>query len=255
LTLAPKFDTLRKVEIGAALAGRVSISGTNHVKQTNPGATIGPASPTWKVGLVVLGEISGTEFGEKGQRMKNRGMKIKKANVRGQWVELQFMLRAIELGLHLNKPWGEALPYDLVVEHAGRFARVQVKSTLCKHGEGYECGIRTSVGFYQPNSFEYLVAYVIPEDTWYIIPEHIVFGQDRVILYPHHKGCKHAPYEEAWTLLRRGLGPMPGFAARIEACAEDWPAADGPAAEEPAQRLSLGAWIWRALFGETVDEV
>ena len=26
------------------------------------------------------------------------------------------MLRAIELKLHLNKPWGEVMPYDFVVE-------------------------------------------------------------------------------------------------------------------------------------------
>jgi hypothetical protein len=191
--------------------------------------------------------------------MKNAGMKIKHAKVRGQWVELKFMLRAIELGLHLNTPWGEVMPYDFVIEHAGRFARVQVKSTLCKQkDEGYSCTIRPTSGPYQPNSFEFFAAYVIPEDAWYIIPEHVVFGQESIALYPHHKGSKYEPYEEAWTLLRRGLGPMPGFAARIEACAEDWPERDVPyrdepqhdePEEQPAQRLSLRAQIWRALFG------
>jgi hypothetical protein len=32
------------------------------------------------------------------------------------------MVRAIELGLHLNKPWGEVMPYDFAVEHQGDFS-------------------------------------------------------------------------------------------------------------------------------------
>jgi hypothetical protein len=47
--------------------------------------------------------------------MKNRGMNIKHPKLRGEWAELQFMLRAIEKELHLNKPWGEVMPYDFVV--------------------------------------------------------------------------------------------------------------------------------------------
>jgi hypothetical protein len=58
--------------------------------------------------------------------MKNPGMKIKHPKMRGEWVELKFMLRAIELGLHLSKPWGEVRPYDFVIECRGRFVRVQV---------------------------------------------------------------------------------------------------------------------------------
>jgi hypothetical protein len=53
--------------------------------------------------------------------MKNRGMNIKHPKLRGEWAELQFMLRAIEKELHLNKPWGEVMPYDFVVEHEGQF--------------------------------------------------------------------------------------------------------------------------------------
>src|ERR1700756_5028754 len=51
--------------------------------------------------------------------MKNRGMEIKHPKLRGEWAELQFMLRAVEKELHLNKPWGEVMPYDFIVEHEG----------------------------------------------------------------------------------------------------------------------------------------
>ncbi len=81
--------------------------------------------------------------------MRNRGMGIKHPKVRGEWVELWFMLRAVELGLHLNKPWGEVMPYDFVVEDEGRFVRVQVKSTMFKDRGGYSCTVRGSDGPYQ----------------------------------------------------------------------------------------------------------
>src|SRR5215471_9552130 len=74
--------------------------------------------------------------------MKNRGTEIAHPKLRGEWVELNFMMRAIELGLHLNKPWGEVMPYDFAIEHKGQFARVQVKSTMFEDRGGYSCTVR-----------------------------------------------------------------------------------------------------------------
>ena len=48
---------------------------------------------------------------------------------RGEWVELQFVARAAHHGLTVSKPWGDTARYDFIVEHGGRFQRVQVKST------------------------------------------------------------------------------------------------------------------------------
>jgi PD-(D/E)XK endonuclease len=78
--------------------------------------------------------------------MKNRGMGIKHPKIRGEWVELRFMMRAIELGLHLNKPWGEVMPYDFAVEHEAQFVRVQVKSTMFIDRGGYSCTVRGTGG-------------------------------------------------------------------------------------------------------------
>src|SRR5580698_10562139 len=96
-----------------------------------------------------------TIWGRQGEReMRSgratcRGMGIKHAKVRGEWVELWFMLRAVELGLHLSKPWGEVMPYDFVVEHLGKFVRVQVKSTMFQDRGGYSCSVRGWNGPYQ----------------------------------------------------------------------------------------------------------
>ena len=48
--------------------------------------------------------------------------------LRGEWAEMVFMTRAIELGLPISKPWGEMQGYDFVVGRTGRFVSVQVKS-------------------------------------------------------------------------------------------------------------------------------
>jgi len=165
-------------------------------------------------------------------------MGIKHPKIRGEWVELRFMMRAIELGLHLNKPWGEVMPYDFVVEHKGRFVRVQVKSTMFKDRGGYSCTVRGSEGPYQGDPFEYLAAYVFQEDLWYIIPAALVVGEGSIALYPKLKCAKYGPYKEAWHLLRKD-GAEPGKVDRIEACAE----------ETAVERVSLREQVLRALWG------
>ena len=130
-------------------------------------------------------------------------MKIKHPKIRGEWVELRFMMRAIELGLHLNKPWGEVMPYDFAVEHEAQFVRVQVKSTMFMDRGGYSCTVRGSGAPYEGDPFDYVAAYVFQEDLWYIIPAELVVGHGSIALYPKLKGAKYGPYKEAWYLLRR----------------------------------------------------
>jgi hypothetical protein len=169
--------------------------------------------------------------------MKNRGMGIKHPKLRGEWVELWFMLRATELGLHLNKPWGEAVPYDFAVEHEGQFVRVQVKSTMFKDRGGYSCTVRGSDGPYEGDPFEFLAAYVFQEDLWYIIPAEMVVGQGSIALYPKLKRAKYGPYKEAWHLLRNEEA-KPSRVGWIEASVE----------EVPWERASLGERVWRRLW-------
>ncbi len=72
--------------------------------------------------------------------MKNRGMKIKHPKIRGEWVELRFMMRAIELGLHLNKPWGEVMPYDSAVEHEAQLVRTSEVDDVHRSGRVFVHG-------------------------------------------------------------------------------------------------------------------
>jgi hypothetical protein len=126
---------------------------------------------------------------------------------RGEWAELQFMAKAAKFGLLISKPWGEMARYDMVIEAGERFVRVQVKSTISRRdGLYYMCGVKPSnTGKpYQLGEFDFLAAYVIPEDIWYIIPaELVVTGKMRaILLYPSSPSSKYGPYKEAWDLLR-----------------------------------------------------
>jgi len=153
---------------------------------------------------------------------KNRfaGMRIiKNCKKRGEWAELVFAVRAMELGLRLARPWGESSGYDFTVDQGARIVRVQVKSTIFKEGvSGYSCTLKDSKGPYKKNTFDFVAAYVIPEDVWFVIPEKVVRGMWSVGLYPKLETAKYREYQEAWHLLR---GETPGFVDRIEACAEE----------------------------------
>ena len=134
--------------------------------------------------------------------VRRDGMSIKHPKVRGEWAELRFMARAAEQGLQVIKPWGETARYDFAVDHEGRFVRVQVKSTMFKDRGGYSCTVRGSRGPYRGDAFDFLAAYLIPEDVWYIIPAAKFLGQGSIALYPELKDSKYGPYREAWHLLR-----------------------------------------------------
>jgi PD-(D/E)XK endonuclease len=132
--------------------------------------------------------------------MNDRAMEMKHGKVRGEWAEMRFMACAAEYGLCVSKPWGETTHYDFAVEYAGQFLRVQVKSTGYKEPGGrgyYRCTVRGSAGAYQGHPFDFLAAFVIPEDLWFIIPAELVIGKQDVILNPRSERSKFQPYREA----------------------------------------------------------
>ena len=133
--------------------------------------------------------------------MNSLAMKIKHPKLRGEWAELRFMAAAAEHGLSATKPWGDALQYDFVVERAGRFTRVQVKSTGHKCKAGYRCHVRRCRGPYGADPFDFVAVYLVPVDIWYLIPEPVMQGRTSVLLYPQLEGSKYWPYLEAWELL------------------------------------------------------
>ena len=121
---------------------------------------------------------------------------------RGEWAESVFLVRAGEHGLPVSKPWGDSRSYDSVVGLPGHFVAVQVKCTIAKakNGVGYVCSVCSSHKPYPPGSFDFLAAYAILEDTWYIVPETAIRGMSAITLCSTMP--KYEKYREAWDLLR-----------------------------------------------------
>lgn len=154
---------------------------------------------------------------------------------------MRFMARAAESGLLVNKPFGESQNYDFVVGRQGRFVSVQVKSTTNEFEGGYLCNVGMGDHSYAAGAFDFLAAYVVPEDVWSIIPQKRIRGMRCISLYTHSGESKYERYREAWHLLQEaaGTGQDEGSqdaAERAEVCAAGGGDADAPAEDNPMSR-------------------
>jgi len=59
----------------------------------------------------------------------------------GEWAELCFITRARQIGLPVLKPYGDSSQYDVGIEHKGRLAREQVKSTTFIRERTFSCNM------------------------------------------------------------------------------------------------------------------
>jgi hypothetical protein len=155
---------------------------------------------------------------------------IKDKKKRGEWAESVFLVRAGEEGLAASKPWGDSRSFDCVVGRPGKFVAVQVKCTIARlvSGTGYNCSVCSSHKPYPPGSFDFVAAYVILEDVWYIIPEKEIRGLKSISLCTTELGseAKYEQYREAWSLLRKASEIGDG-----DDCTEKSPAVEAGVAE------------------------
>jgi hypothetical protein len=132
---------------------------------------------------------------------------------RGEWVELQFMARAVRKHFKVSKPWGDSSPYDVGIEYRQQFLRVQVKSTSYRLSNGYQCGFRPNTRNkrrYTTRQVDFFAAYIVQEDVWYILPAPVVLKTKSMCLMlcpvrqqrPRSDSYTFERYREAWHLLR-----------------------------------------------------
>jgi hypothetical protein len=139
---------------------------------------------------------------------------------RGEWVELQFMAQAAQRRFPVSKPWGETQAYDVGVEHRQNYLRVQVKSTTHRVGGGYRCQMRPKhrkTQTYTLRQVDVFAVYVIPEDTWYLIPAALLLTDlariSDIMLCPVAPPVKKASYcyegyRESWKLLTKSRSEL-----------------------------------------------
>lgn len=135
---------------------------------------------------------------------------------RGEWVELLFMATAARLGLKVSKPHGDSAHYDVIVGSGEYLYRVQVKSCshlrtgtyhcLCYyHGPTetpYLASRRPVAKQYTKAQTDFVAAYIVPEDAWFIIP--IADIRTKTMYLPSTSNPnrnRYGQYLEAWHLL------------------------------------------------------
>ena len=127
---------------------------------------------------------------------------------RGELAELAFIHKAASLGLAVAKPYGDSEPYDFVVYSGPNFWKVQVKSTSNLVHGGYPLNSRRKRKGqrvpYTANEIDFLVAYVSPENAWYVIPIQALVSHPSIRLYPSQSPRQghFDQYREAWHLLK-----------------------------------------------------
>ena len=124
---------------------------------------------------------------------------------RGELAELAFMRKAAALGFAVAKPWGDCDRYDVIVRLGKVFWRVQIKSACAKPSTRTHHRLKTTGSRNVPYSREeidFLVAYIFPEDAWYVFPVALVENRKVICVSPGSKRSRFEQYREAWDLMR-----------------------------------------------------
>lgn len=128
----------------------------------------------------------------------------------GELAEMRFMFTAAGNGFGVAKPWGDSERYDYILDSGKRLWRVQVKSTYVARAPRYtvKAGGDSSPKPtpYTAKEIDFLVAYIVVEDAWYVIPVAAFSPRSRLILVPSgtNRGGRYERYREAWDLMRPG---------------------------------------------------
>jgi PD-(D/E)XK endonuclease len=129
----------------------------------------------------------------------------------GEVAESAFLWKAMQLGLLVAKPWGDSARYDFIVDSGRGLLRVQVKSTGClceEHRYAVAAHGSNPAIPYTKDDIDFLVAFIPPEDAWYILPVEVFTPRTHLWLYPQGEhDQQYESYREAWSLLGVQEGP------------------------------------------------
>jgi hypothetical protein len=133
-----------------------------------------------------------------------RGLAITR---RGDLGEVAFVHKAMSLGYVVAKPYGQMHRYDFMLEGGNKLLRIQVKTSTCMRDGRYQLCVqrithRRTVA-YKKSELDFVVAYLMLEGVWYILPISVIAGRRSLLLPPPGFRGKNpwAKYLEAWHLL------------------------------------------------------
>ena len=92
---------------------------------------------------------------------------------------------------------------DLILENG---LKIEIKgSHLYRDPDKYIFDLTLGHGRKKPDPgfYDYLIAWCIDDNIFYIVPEGAIKASSKLHLHPGSKS-KYAPYKEAWSLLEKG---------------------------------------------------
>jgi hypothetical protein len=168
-------------------------------------------------GVSLVGAMENSAEVPAGQRAeRDRKGKSQKGTRKqqGELAEMGFMLKAAGLGFGVAKPCGDSESYDFILDSGERLWRVQVKSTYVARSQSYSVSAKGCLDgksmAYTAEQIDIMVAYIVAEDVWYVVPVAAFAPRTRLTLFP--SGCKRKDggrfekYREAWDLMKAGRG-------------------------------------------------
>jgi hypothetical protein len=133
--------------------------------------------------------------------------RLKEKKRLGEIGEAAFLSKATAMGFVVSKPWGDSERYDFIVDVSGLISRVQVKSShsLCLNGGGYPIRACPHLNSsYQDYEIDVMVAYIVPEDLWYVFPPSFFKTVTSFRIFPRRGKVisKYERFREAWHVFR-----------------------------------------------------
>jgi hypothetical protein len=126
----------------------------------------------------------------------------------GELGELDFLRKAMGMGMIVSKPWGDSYRYDFVVDSGGRLFRAQVRSTEYRFGaRGYAVHASVYVGRkivgLTAKDIDVIVGYISTRDIWYVVPVKAFVPRKNLWFYPDgsKKGAMFEKYRDAWWVI------------------------------------------------------
>jgi len=131
----------------------------------------------------------------------------------GEIAEATFLAKASGLGFGVARPWGDSERYDFILDSGYDLWRVQLKSTVRLAESRYQVKAGGCSAVYTRSDIDFLVAYIIPENLWYVVPIAAFASRKGLGFYPYGEG-KHEfeKYRGAWCQMAcqrpDGLSPI-----------------------------------------------
>jgi len=126
---------------------------------------------------------------------------------RGELAETMFMVKAARKGFATAKPYGDSRRYDFILDVGQRLWRVQVKSSSALQYGSYMVNLQRNANGdvvpYDASEIDFVVAYVMPCDAWFVIPVEAIYGRQSAKLCRHGnpRSGRLGKYWEAWGLM------------------------------------------------------